>query len=69
MKPRFKIRFEKNHPDGVILIPKNIPAAKMQRENLFSGVSSSSLFPVGSYQNRPSNKFYETQFEYHGTFK
>jgi hypothetical protein len=67
-RPKFRIKHEKNHPDKVILIPRNIEAAKLQRENIFSGVSiSSDLITEGASANyKPSNMFYKTQYEYHG---
>jgi hypothetical protein len=67
-RPRFRIKHEKNHPDGVLFLPRNVEAAKMLRDNLFHGVTISSdlLAPGASAHYRPSNMFYKTQFEYHG---
>lgn len=67
-RPKFRIKFEKNHPDGVLLITRNVAAAKLQRENMFADVKlSTDLYAAGASSHyKPSNKFYATQREYHG---
>jgi hypothetical protein len=67
-RPKFRIKHEKNHPNGVLFIPRNIEAARILRDNLFHDVTlSSDLYAPGASANyRPSNMFYKTQREYHG---
>lgn len=68
MKARFRIKNEKNHPKGFIVMPLNVAAFKMFRDDDAAKAFGSCIYDRATYY-RPSNHFYQTQYEYHGTFK